>query len=107
MAVIFGVVTVFVGGQTLLGFSDPGYTIFLPLLIFNFVMGFFYLVTGLLIWKSHKNALSTARTVFSLNLFVFLMVSLLYFSSDRVAMESLIAMAFRTGLWFAIYMVIR
>jgi hypothetical protein len=33
IAVIFGVITVFVGGQTLLGFSDPGYTIFLPLLI--------------------------------------------------------------------------
>ncbi|MDZ7721108.1 MAG: hypothetical protein U5K72_19965 [Balneolaceae bacterium] len=107
VAVLFGMITVFVGGQTLLGISDPGYTIFLPLLIFNFVMGFLYLITGLLIWKSHKKALPAARTVFLLNLFVFLMISLLYFSSDRVAMESVIAMTFRTGVWLVILMVIR
>lgn len=107
VAVIFGGITVFVGGRTLLGFFDPGYTVFLPLLIFNFLMGFIYAETGLMIWKSHPKALTAARAVFLLNLFVFMMISLLYFSSDRVAMESVIAMTFRTGVWFAIFMAIR
>lgn len=107
VAVIFGVLTVFVGGRTLLGFFDPGYTVFLPLLIFNFLMGFIYAGTGLLIWKSYPKALKAARTVFLLNLFVFLITSILYLSSDMVAMESVIAMTFRTGVWFAIFMVIR
>lgn len=107
VTVIFGGFTVFVGGRTLLGYSDPGYTAFLPLLIFNFVMGFIYVTTGLLIWKGHKKALTAAKTVFLLNLSVFLMISILYLSSDMVAMESVIAMTFRTGVWFVIFMVIR
>lgn len=107
IAVIFGLITVFVGGQILLGFSDPGYTVFLPLLIFNFLMGFFYVATGLLIWKSHPQALKAARTILLLNLFVFLMIGFLYMSSDRVAMDSVIAMIFRTGVWLVIFMVIR
>lgn len=107
IAVIFGVMTLFVGGQTLLGFSDPGYTVFLPLLIFNFLMGFIYAAAGLLIWKSHPQALKAARTIFLLNFFVFLMIGLLYISSDRVAMESVIAMIFRTGVWLVIFMLIR
>lgn len=107
IAVIFGVITFFVGGQTLLGFSDPGYSIFLPLLIFNFLMGFLYAGTGFLIWMSHPQELKTARTIFLLNFFVFLMIGFLYLSSDKVAMESVIAMIFRTGLWLVIFIVIR
>ena len=107
VAVIFGGLTVFVGGRTLLGLFEPGYPIFLPLLIFNFVMGFIYAGTGLLIWKSHAKALKATRMVFYVNLFTLLIIAILYLSSEVVAIESVFAMTFRTAIWLAIYLAIR
>jgi multisubunit Na+/H+ antiporter MnhC subunit len=70
-------------------------------------MGFIYVATGFLIWKSHPQALKAARSVFLLNFFIFLMISILYLLTDVVAVQSVIAMTFRTGVWLVIFMVIR
>jgi hypothetical protein len=42
----FGVLTVLAGWSVLAGVRDPGHAVFLPLLVFNSVMGVWYLVTG-------------------------------------------------------------
>jgi len=41
-AVIFGLATVTAGGRVLLGYSEPGYVVYQPLLIYNTLMGFVY-----------------------------------------------------------------
>ena len=107
VAVMFGGLTVFVGGRTLLGLFNPGYTVFLPLLIFNFVMGFLYAGTGLLIWRKHVKALSATRMVFFLNLITLFIIGILYLSSHVVAIESVFAMTLRTAIWLAIFIAIR
>ena len=51
VAALFGVATIFAGGRVLLG-SDPGYVVFRPLLIYNTIMGVFYIAAAFTIWIS-------------------------------------------------------
>ena len=103
IAIVFGLVTIWVGGMTLFGFFNPGYIIFVPLLIYNTVMGFLYIATGILIWQQHPNALQVSKFIFVLNILVLLIVTLLYWTNFEVAFESLKAMSLRTLIWGIIY----
>lgn len=92
------------GFGVLLNFSDPGYTVFKPLLIFNGVMGVVYLITGLVIWRNIKQGIKVSNIVVILNLSVLILISILYKTSqDIVAVNSLYAMSFRTIVWIVIY----
>lgn len=102
-AILFGLLTVFKGTTTLLGVSDPGYTLFLPLLVFNTVMGIFYIISGYLIFKDAEKGKKSSGIISLINLLVFLLIVIIYFSADRVALESVFAMAIRTTVWVAIY----
>lgn len=99
----FGLLTVFKGSTTLLGVSDPGYNLFLPLLVFNTVMGIFYIISGNLIFKNAEKGKRSSGIISLINLLVFLLIVIIYFSADHVASESVFAMAIRTMVWFAIY----
>ncbi len=103
IAIIFGGITVFIGTQTLLGFHDPGYLIFLPLLVFNTIMGLLYIITGVLIWRNHPEMLFAVQSIFLLNLAVLVIIGILYLTSSQVAFESVAAMSFRTIIWLVIY----
>ena len=46
-AVLFGVVTLIAGTRVLAG-ADPGYRVFLPLLLYNIAMGVAYVAAGML-----------------------------------------------------------
>ncbi|WP_372637609.1 hypothetical protein [Fodinibius sp.] len=102
-AVAFGVVTVFVGGQTLMGYSDPGYTVFLPLLIFNTLMGLVYAGAGYVIWRDLHSGLSAAKTVLLLSLAAFVFIVILYQTGGNIAVESIKAMSFRTAIWLILW----
>ena len=69
VAASFGLVTIFAGGRVLAG-ADPGYIVFLPLLIFNTVMGVIYVVAALVIWRSIDHGKQVAAIIFGLNLLV-------------------------------------
>lgn len=103
VATVFGLITIWVGGTTLLGFSDPGYIIFLPLLIFNTTMGFAYTAAGYLIWRKLQTGIKAAKIVFFVNLSVLILIVIAYGLGTSVAVESLTAMSFRTAIWLIIY----
>lgn len=104
VAIIFGLLTVFAGSRVLFGISEPGYTLFLPLLIFNTIMGFIYIAAGIMILGKTLKGVFTSKIIFMLNFSVLLIILFLYvFSSDQVAVDSIMAMVFRTTVWLAIY----
>jgi hypothetical protein len=102
IATSFGLVTLIVGTSVLLG-SDPGYTIFRPLLIYNTVMGVMYVSAGVLIWRNLKQGMYVAATIFLLNLVVLVITFYLYTEGKLIAVDSLRAMSLRTIVWFAIF----
>lgn len=103
IAAAFGLLTIFVGGQTLLGYSDPGYTVFTPLLIFNSLMGFVYVGSGYLIWKNINSGSLSAKIIFLINVTVLVLILVFYLTGELVAFESIKAMFFRTGVWLIIW----
>lgn len=102
-AVAFGIVTVLVGGLTLMGYTDPGYAVFLPLLIFNTLMGFVYTGAGYMIWRNLYSGLSATKTVLLLNLAALVFIVILYQAGGNIAAESLKAMSFRTAIWLLLW----
>lgn len=103
IAVVFGVATIFAGGRVLAG-ADPGYEVFRPLVVFNTLMGFVYVATGILMWRSVERGRIAAFLIFVLNTFAWAVVILLYRLDLGVAVESVRAMALRTVVWLLLAM---
>ena len=104
LAVLFGALTIFAGGRVLAG-SDPGYVVFQPLLMYNTLMGFVYVVTGLTIWRKIQTGKKAAGIVFGLNTIVLIGIVILYQIGEGVAVDNLKAMAFRTVAWMGFYLI--
>lgn len=103
IAVVFGVATIFAGGRVLAG-ADPGYEVFRPLVVFNTLMGFAYMATGILMWRSVERGRIAAFLIFVVNTFAWAVVILLYRLDLGVAVESVRAMALRTVVWLLLAM---
>ncbi len=103
VAIVFGLFTVFAGSRVLMEISEPGYAVFFPLLIFNTVMGFVYIATGILILKSTQKGVLASKMIYLLNLAVFCIILFLFFTGEKVAVDSVMAMGFRTIVWGIIY----
>jgi|AntRauTorcE11897_2_1112592.scaffolds.fasta_scaffold71537_2 hypothetical protein len=103
VAIVFGLLTVLAGSRVLMEISEPGYIVFLPLLIFNTVMGFVYIATGILIWRSTQKGVLASKMIYMLNLAVFCIILLLFFIGEKVAVDSVMAMGFRTIVWGVIF----
>ncbi|MBI2746912.1 MAG: hypothetical protein HYX45_15170 [Burkholderiales bacterium] len=103
VAALFGLLTVFAGTRVLTG-EDPGYVVFRPLLIYNTVMGFMYILAGFLIWRSIRPGLHAAAAIVLLNLLVLVAVAYLYSAGQGVAADSVKAMLLRTGVWLALWL---
>ena len=110
VAIIFGLATVAAGTRVLMG-TSPGYEVFQPLLMFNTLMGFAYIAAGLVAWRSRFRGLNSALGILLINLVVFVAVVIVYTTSTGVATESIMAMAFRSGVWLvlvlALYWLVR
>lgn len=104
IAVLFGIATLFAGGRVLLG-ADPGYVVFRPLLIYNTTMGLVYIAVGLALWRNHRWARNAAGAVFGLNLIVLVSIIAIRSGGGAVAVDSLRAMAVRTIVWLALFLV--
>ena len=101
LAGLFGALTIFAGTRVLAG-ADPGYVVFRPLLIYNTVMGFVYVLAGFVIWRGVRPGVYAAAAVFGLNLLVLAAVAWLHTTGQGVALDSLRAMTLRTGAWLAL-----
>ncbi|MFP8489098.1 hypothetical protein ACKGJO_08335 [Gracilimonas sp. Q87] len=104
VAVIFGIITLIASSRILYLDSDPGYYVFLPLLIFNHIMGFVYLIAGYQIWKNKEKGKTTALIIFIINLLVLVIIGIIYLINTGVATDSLGAMSFRTAIWLLIFL---
>lgn len=102
VAIFFGALTLFAGSRVLLG-TDPGYKVFLPLLIYNTTMGLAYVASGIVAWGSPKKGRRAAAMIFVLNLMVLGAIYYLYSMENSVAIESLHAMILRTGVWLGLF----
>ena len=102
VAVLFGLVTIFVGARVLLGL-DPGYIVFRPLLIYNTLMGIVYVAAGVTAWRNIKQGKNLAAAVFVLNFVVLTAIYFLYTEGSSIAVESLRAMSLRTIVWLALF----
>jgi len=105
-AALFGAVTIFAGTRVLTG-SDPGYVVFLPLLIYNTAMGFVYVGVGAMAWRNLIHGRNGAAAIFLLNLLVLAAIWILYTSGGAVAIDSLRAIIFRTVVWFLLFIGLR
>lgn len=103
IAVLFGAATLVAGGRALAGI-DPGYQVFVPLLVYNTVMGVSYAVVGFAIWRSPRLGRAGAHTICILNVVVLITIVLMYSTGGAVAVDSLQAMSFRTAVWMALYL---
>ncbi len=102
IGIVFGTLTIISGSAVLLG-SNPGYVVFLPLVLFNTTMGLLYIVSGIVAWKIPMLGKVMAGGVFLLNLTVLVIISFLYITVSDIALQSLGAMLFRCIVWLTIY----
>ncbi|MGV2872024.1 hypothetical protein [Colwellia sp. E150_009] len=102
IAILFGLVTIVAGTRILLG-TNPGYIVFLPLLIYNAVMGIVYVVAGITAWRNIKQGMQMAAVIFLLNIVVLTIIFLMYKQGVAIAVDSLRAMSLRTFVWFVLF----
>lgn len=102
VALVFGVATAAAGASVLAG-RGTGYDVYRPLLIFNTVMGVAYATVGVLIWRDLSRGRFAAGVILALNLAMLGFVGHLFRTSDRVAVESVRAMTFRSAVWLVIF----
>ncbi|MFP5355597.1 MAG: hypothetical protein ACLGIK_10700 [Gemmatimonadota bacterium] len=102
VAIVFGIATVVAGGRVLAG-GDPGYVVYLPLLVFNTVMGVAYMAAGGMIWRDRARGQSAAGAILLLNLLALAFIIYQYRAGSAVAVDSLRTMSFRTVVWLLIF----
>ncbi len=102
LAIVFGAITIFAGSRVLTG-ANPGYVVFMPLLVYNTVMGFVYVGVGAISWRNLNLGRNGAFAILLLNLIVLGAIGVVYASGGEVAIDSLRAMILRTGVWLVIF----
>ena len=105
VAVIFGMMTIKSGGSVLFidgeaRLAAGNYVDFV--LWFNFLAGFFYVVTGIGIWLDKAWAPKAAITIAALTLLVFAAFGVHILNGGEYEQRTVIAMSMRTLVWTAI-----
>ena len=105
IAVIFGVMTIKSGGSVLFingeaRLAAGNYVDFV--LWFNFLAGFFYVLTGIGIWLEKAWAAKAAITIVALTFLVFAAFGVHILNGGEYEQRTVIAMSVRTLLWAVI-----
>ena len=105
IAVVFGIVTIFVGGKTLFGGAEERAAdgnIVPFVLWFNFVAGFAYVIAGfgLFLWKHWAAQLSVAIAVATIAVFIAFGFHFLF--GGAVEARTFGAMIIRSAVWIVI-----
>jgi hypothetical protein len=103
VAAVFGIATIVAGVRVLAG-GDPGYVVFRPLVVYNALMGLAYVAAGILGWRDARRGAHAAAAILVLNAVVLAVVGYLFASGAAVAEQSVQAMAFRTVVWFVLFL---
>lgn len=102
VAIVFSLLTIAEGSQVLFGLTQQEYIVFTPLLLYNILMGVAGFITGITLWLNHKKALKLTKLILAAHLIVLLIVGVIYFISNAVAMHSIQAMSIRVVIWLII-----
>ncbi|HMN09934.1 MAG TPA: hypothetical protein PKC83_14225 [Gemmatimonadaceae bacterium] len=89
-------------GGGVLGGGAPAYVVYLPLLVFNTVMGVAYIGAGVAAWRNARRGRSAAGAIALLNFLVLLFIVYQYQRGSAVAVDSVRAMTFRTAVWLVL-----
>jgi hypothetical protein len=104
LATAFGLLSLLAGGRVLLGLSTPDHAVVRPLLLFNTIMGAVYIAVALRIWADAARGRVAAAAVAVLNLGVWLALIVYAATGALVAVDSLVAMGIRSGVWGTIFL---
>lgn len=105
LAMVFGIMTVFSGGNVLFGPDEAQRAAgnYLPFVVwFNFLAGFVYVIAGLAIWLRQSWALALAIIIAAATFLVALAFGFLVLRGDAYEMRTVGALALRIGVWVAI-----
>jgi hypothetical protein len=106
-AFIIGLLSIKEGGSVLLGLSTKAYPVLPWLVWYNVVMGFVSVIAGAGLWMQRRWGSVLAAVILPCHGIVFLSLMALVMFGKTVARISIMAMLFRTAVWFVIYMVLR
>lgn len=107
LALVIGLLTIVEGGSVLLGIETKPYHVLPWLLRYNVMMGVLSLAAGIGLWMEKSRAAMLARTILVCHGAVFLSLAGMHLLGKAVAVISIWAMLFRTGIWTAIGFMIR
>jgi len=107
LAIVPGLLSIKEGGSVLLGMSTKAYTVLPWLVWYNVIMGCAAVIVGIGIGKLHTWGEKYAVTIVTLHGFVLMILLILLAFNETVAINSIIAMLFRTAVWFAIVVLVR
>ena len=107
LAILPGLLTIIEGGNVLLGISTKAYIVLPWLVWYNVLLGFVAVIIGIGIWKQRAWAARNAVTVLTLHGLVLMILIILLAFKEPVAINSIMAMLFRTTLWSAIVFLLK
>ncbi len=107
LALVIGLATIVEGGIVLLGIETKPYPVLPWLLRYNVAMGFVSLAVGHGLWRKRIWARTLSPVVLVCHGAVFVTVAGMYALGKTVAVQSVGAMLFRTGIWIGINLMIR
>ena len=99
LALLIGVLSVFAGSKVLFGIDSKDYNVLIWLVSYNVFFGFTSIITAYFIWKDLTKGKNLTLFILTMHFMVFIYLN---FISKTVAMESIKAMIFRTGIWIII-----
>lgn len=106
IAIVFGALTLFSGGITLVGALDMGAVV--PFVLwFNTAAGIAYVVTGIGLWQVRRWAFSVSLAIFVATLLVFAGFGLHVARGGAYEMRTVFALALRCAVWGAIVLAAR
>lgn len=104
VAVVFGALTLYSGGSTLLGRVDMGAIV--PFVLwFNTAAGLVYILAGIGLWLGLRWAFPLSLAIFAATLLVFAGLGLHVARGGAYEMRTVFAMALRSAVWGAISLV--
>jgi hypothetical protein len=107
LAIILGLLSIKEGGSVLLGISAKAYPVLPWLVWYNVVLGFVAVTVGIGIWIQQNWGARHAITILTLHGFVFMILIILLAFKETVAINSILAMLFRTTVWLTIVLLLR
>lgn len=102
--IVFGIVTIFAGGNAL--FTESGKLAagkIIPLILwYNFIAGFFYIMAGFAMFKQKSIAIRLSMLLANSAFAIYFALLMHIFDGKEYEMRTLYAMTFRTFYWIAI-----